>query len=344
MKQRSDGRWVKKITLPNGIRKYFYSSADTEKKANKDIEKQLLEYTQSEEKGRLFSDVANEWEKEHCKNLSYATCQRYKTYVSTAKNFLGGKYIKDITPQNIELFLSDMASKNYSSKTIKDQASVVKMIFKYSMIKGYVTNDVSFYITPPKGVKSVKREALTENEIDIVNNSIECTFGFLAYFLLYTGLRKGEALALQWKDIDFKNDIIRIYKSVYYESNTPHIKDTKTEAGNRNVVLLKCLKEKLVPQDPESYIFNNKGNILNKSFFTRQWEKYKLETGLKISAHQLRHTFVTILYEAGVDEKMSQTILGHSDITTTRNIYTHIREHKLTSVTNQINNFLSEAR
>ena len=343
MKRRKDGRWCKKVTLPDGTSKYFYSSADTERKANKDMDRQLIEYTQKKEIGMLFSDVADEWEKEHYRNLSYSTAQRYSTYVNAIKTHLYFMRIKEVTPQKIENFLNNMVLKNYSSKTIKDQTSVIKMIFKYSMIKEYIDKDISMYISPPKGVKPIKRNALTQAEILTVEDSINCTFGMFAYFLLYTGLRKGEALALQWKDIDLKNNLIHVTKSVYFESNTPNLKDTKTDAGNRDVILLDCLKEKLKSRHPDDYVFNKDGKIIDKSYFTRQWEKYKKESCLNITAHQLRHTFVTILYEAGIDEKLSQAILGHSDIVTTRNIYTHIRENKIYSATALLNDFLSKS-
>lgn len=343
MKQRKDGRWCKKIKLSNGDYKYFYSSESTEKKANNDIDRQLIEYAQKKDLGKLFKDVADEWEKEHCRNLSYATAQRYSIYVKAIKSALENMRIKDVTSQKLEMFLKRMTLQNYSSKTIKDQTSIIKMIFKYSMIKEYIDKDVSLYISSPKGVKPVKRNALTESQIKKVEENIDCTFGMLAYFLLYTGLRKGEALALQWKDIDLENNIIHISKSVYYESNTPALKDTKTEAGNRDVILLDCLKKKLKKGAPNDYVFNKDGRIIDKSYYTRQWEKYQKESGLDITAHQLRHTFVTILYEAGIDEKLSQTILGHSDITTTRNIYTHIRERKMESAATQLNDYLSKS-
>lgn len=343
MKQRKDGRWCKKVTLPNGKTKYFYSAAKTERQANKDFDRQLLEYTEKEEKGKKLVEVADEWEEQHCKHLSHSTICRYEIYLNAIRSAWHNEYIKNITPQKIENFLNDMVIKAYSTKTIKDQTAIIKMVFKYAMIKSYITQDATLYITSPKGIKPVKRQALTEEQIATVKNSLNCTFGFLAYFLLYTGMRKGELLALQWKDIDLNNNIIHVTKSTYFISNNPYIKDTKTEAGNRNIILLDCLKEKLSPQAPDEYVFNKNGRMIDKSYFTRQWEKYKKETGLNISAHQLRHTFVTILYEAGIDEKLSQTILGHSDITTTRNIYTHIRENKMESAALKLNAFLSKS-
>ena len=339
MKKRADGRYVKKVKLQDGTYKYFYSVASTLAKAEKDIQKQLLEFTQKEKKGKLFSEVSDEWEEEHYKNVEYATICRYTTYVNTLNGYFQGRYIKELTAMDIEYIMNDMARKNYSTKTIRDQLSVTKMIFHFAMIKQYIDNDVSFYIQAQKGKPSKQREPLTDTEIKIVNKSINCTFGLLAYFLLYTGLRKGELLALQWKDIDFANKLIHVYKSIYYESNKPCVKLPKTKAGVRDVILLDCLADKLKKKSDSDYVFEHDGGIIDKSYFTRQWKKYQTETGLDITAHQLRHTYATILFEAGIKEKDAQNLMGHSDIKVTQNIYTHIRQKRMNETANILNSF-----
>lgn len=344
MKKRKDGRYQRLFTI-NGKRICFYSSEDTEKKAMRDIEKQMLRYKEKEECGKLFEEVAEEWEEEHFRNIEYTTSQRYKTYKNSICDEFMGRYIKDIQAIEIDMFLQRMAKRNYSSKTIKDQLSVIKMIFRHAVINKYVDEDPSFYIKAVKGKQTEERLPLTTDEVNIVANSIDCTFGFLAYFLLYTGLRKGEALALQFKDIDFENNFINITKSVYFYSNKPIIKPPKTRAGERKVVLLDCVKKKLcsMPHTNENdYIFNIDGEIINKSNFTRRWKKYQEETGLKITAHQLRHTFATILYEANIQAKDAQILMGHSDIKVTQNIYTHIRSSQMAQTANRLNQYLSD--
>lgn len=67
---------------------------------------------------------------------------------------------------------------------------------------------------------------------------------------------------------------------------------------------------------------------MKKTYFTRQWERWQKESGISATAHQLRHTYATILYEAGIDVKDAQALMGHSDIAVTQNIYTHIRENR----------------
>lgn len=344
MKKRVDGRFCKKVKLPDGTIKYFYSSESTEARAERDIQKQLLNYRAKEEKGKLLLTVTEEWQAVHYKDLAYTTSRRYDIYVNAFNDYFDKRYIKDITAVEIEHFMQYLSAKQYSSKTIKDQLSVIKLIFKYALIHRYIENDVSSFISPEKGIAKKTREALTDIEILTVENSINCTFGLLAYFLLYTGLRKGEALALQWKDIDFENNVIHVNKSIYFESNNPHIKQPKTEAGKRDVILLDCLAKKLKKGASNDYVFGNKKNPINKSYFTRQWEKYKKESGLNITAHQLRHTYATILFEADIKEKDAQALMGHSDIRVTQNIYTHIRQSRMPETANKLNDYLAVKR
>lgn len=340
MKKRADGRYVKKIKLQDGTYKYFYSNAETSAKAERDIYSQLLEYNGKTIQGKKLIEVSDEWEEQHYDKIAYSTARRYETYVKAFNDYFHDEYIRDISAIGLTNFMQYLSSQNYSTKTIKDQLSVIKQIFKFAVIHRYVDTDVSVYIVPTKGVSAKKRDALTENEMKTVENSINCTFGLLAYFLLYTGLRKGEALALQWKDIDFDNKVIHIYKSVYYESNKPFIKQPKTSAGKRDIILLDCLAEKLKKGNSNDFVFTHNNQLMDKSYFTREWEKYKNESGLKITAHQLRHTFATILFEAGLPEKDTQTLMGHSDIKVTQNIYTHIRQQRLNDTAKKLNDYM----
>ena len=150
MKCRPDGRWQKAITI-GGKRKFFYSYAETEKKAERDILQQMLAYSEEEETGRLLEDVSDEWYDFHTSHLEYSTATRYKCYVKQLNEYFPKKYIKNITTNDVEETLLDMVSKDYSSKTIKDFLSVFKMIFKYAHKKKYIDEDVTFYISPPLG-------------------------------------------------------------------------------------------------------------------------------------------------------------------------------------------------
>ena len=348
MKKRKDGRYQKSKTI-NGKRIVFYSSESTERKAIRDIENQMLAYSQKEELGKTFGEVAEEWEESHYKNLEWQTERRYKSMVlhllDGFKSVKGFKkeYIKSISTKDIENFFEEMVRLKYSTKSLKDQMSVTKMIFKFAIIKGYIEKNVTEYLSPPKGTPKTVRQCLNDKEIKIVQDNTKNNFGLLAYFMMYTGLRKGEALALTYADIDRKNNVISVTKSIEHYGDMPRVKMPKTEAGTRSVPLLDVVKKVLPKGKKNQIVFSENGNYMRNSYFNRCWKNYCDETGLKITSHQLRHTFATLLYEWEIDVKDSQELLGHSDISTTRNIYTHIRQSRITDTTNRINAKLQNA-
>lgn len=100
MTKRADGRYVKTKTI-NGKKVFFYSTAKTEKLAERDFENQLLSYTEKVEKGKTFKEVADEWERKHYGELEYYTEYRYKSLVAHTVDEFGRKYIKDITSTDI---------------------------------------------------------------------------------------------------------------------------------------------------------------------------------------------------------------------------------------------------
>ena len=177
---------------------------------------------------------------------------------------------------------------------------------------------------------STKRRALTDEEIDLIKNNIEAPGGLFAYTLLYTGLRRGEILRLQYKDIDRENKLIHVNKSAYYTSNKRKIKTPKTESGVRDVILLPDLEKVLPKGKANKYIFSVTGKEPYSDDQARTlWENYCKATGLTVSPHYLRHNYATILFKSGVDVKTAQYLLGHSDIHTTMNIYTHLQKSML---------------
>lgn len=344
MKQRADGRWLKVKSI-NGKKVYFYSTAKTERAAIKDIEKQLVEYAEKDEKGKTFQEVAEEWQTTpRYTQLSPTTQKRYDILLNHAFKVFADDYIKNIQAEDIENFLTDLSEQGFASKTIKHQFSIFKIIFKYAKMKRYIANDETAYVTVPDGKKAVKRRALTEDEVKIVEKNATTGFGLFAYFLLNTGLRRGEALALQYRDLDYDKKVIHITKSAYYVGNQPKLKRPKTEAGTRDIVFPDCLIKILPRGKQTNYIFHypeKPDQIMTADVYERLWDKYQGQTGLDITAHMLRHTYATVLFEAGIDVKDAQNLMGHADIATTNNIYTHIREQRMADTADRLNAYLN---
>lgn len=335
MYQRPDGLFEKIVTI-DGKRVAFRG------KTEKEVTHKMLAYQEKKELGRTFQEVAEEWKEEHWQTIEYNTTKGYNPAFNRAMDEFQDDYIKEITANQINSFIIAFSKKGYARKTVSTQRLVLNMIFEYAVLQGDIQYNPAEYVTIPKNLSHKRRDMPSEEDILKVKESINYNMGFFAYFVLYTGCRRGEALALQYKDIDRVKKIIKIEKSVYYVGNTPHIKRPKTEAGTREIILLDKLLEKLPKGKPQDYLFPSKsGGIIGASQFERNWDIYQKETGLTITPHQLRHAYATILFEAGIPEKDAQELLGHANISITHDIYTHItrtRKEHTAKLLNEFNN------
>lgn len=191
--------------------------------------------------------------------------------------------------------------------------------------------------------------------------------GTIYILALGTGLRLGELLALKWIDINFKDKYISVNKSIKstysIDSNgnrkfevieqTPKTKNSIRTVPLTNSILellQRYRKEKIIERDSniDIYFDNNlvfctpTGNYLNESNVRKTFKRILNRCDLKeIRFHDLRHTFATRLFENGVPPKTVQTLLGHSDIATTLNIYTHVMKNTKDEAINKID-FLFE--
>lgn len=340
MKRRPDGRFQKRITLPNGKSKFLYSSANSEREAVKDFNRQMLALETDYKNKYLFSNVADEWNTEYRKRISDIN---YRKNTKAAYNriieYFDGYYIEDMTAPAINQFINSLALLKLGKKTVASHHSILNMIFKFAILHGYITYNVVQNIPLPPNLPQKRRELPSDRELEIVNSHYE-GFDFLPYFLLNTGLRMSEALALDIeKDIDFVNKTISVNKHLLHDGNKPVIENkAKTEAGERSVILLDRVAEKISKKNGLLFC-NDDGTPYTKKQLQLRWAKYQSNYGVTLTAHQLRHGFATMLFEAGIDEKDAQELMGHADITTTRSIYTHIRNKRRDETAKKLNDF-----
>ena len=334
MKKRADGRYVKVITDPKTKKRVsFYGNTI------KEVNQKLLNYERKQTDGKTFGEVANEWWEDAENQLANQTVGNYRTAMRRAIEYFGDDYIKDIISKDVQKFLNHLAKQGYAQKTIKNHLIVINRIFTYAGIEeGNITYN-SKYVKVPKGSgKTTRTPATLDEEKKILESDHPWLFPPIA---LLTGLRKGEILALQWKDINFEQSIISITKEVEHINNRPNIKEPKTENGIRIVPLLNTLKKKLLPfiGKPEHYIISDDGGItpLRKQRYNVLYSKYQQEVGISCTAHQLRHSYATIAVEENAGVKELQNALGHADIATTMNIYTAVRKRNVENLAATLN-------
>ena len=273
------------------------------------------------------------------------TARNYaERYERNIKDIIGNKLLSEVKPIDCQKIFLKMAEEGYRTSTIAQ----VRLSL-YNMLEFAKENDVILINPCKKSVKSnmgqpsAKREALT---IGNQKKFLETIFGY-SYenqyrFVLQTGLRAGELIGLRWSDIDFDERTIKIQRSMEFRYSTKEwmTGPPKSKAGLRTIPLtdeairiLKNQKAKNRQINPmplewsETVFLCREGTPVKNSTYDTALFKYCDKAGIpRISMHILRHTFATRCIEAGMKPKTLQTIMGHSNISITMNLYVHMTD------------------
>lgn len=319
------------IRLIDGKRVAFRGKTDAE------VEKKMLAWRGEQKERTRFQVVAEAWWKESEPDWSYNTAKGYTASYNRAIEHFGKTYVADITPEDVKTYVDDFSRGGRSRKVVVTQLQVIRQILDYAVLKQYLSMNPARAVKPQRNLPRQHRPAPTRAEIELIKTyAREYLFPFLIYM---TGARWGEACALRGEDIDRKNKLIHIRSSVYYVGTAPYIKDTKTEAGCRDVPLLDALDSVLPEKLPKGYLFSSDGGKtpMRKRTADRMYDTFRTQTGVKSTAHQIRHGYATALYEAGIDYKMAQKLLGHAQLSTTMDLYTDIRDDTIQSAAAAMN-------
>ena len=327
----------------NGKRVAFRGRSDRE------VDQKIAEYNAALEtaKDPLFRDVSAAWEEDHLPTLSPNTARNYKAQNKIVTEHFGDRRISEIEPADIQAYLS--SHKTQARKTVTNRLLTLNLIFNFAILQGYIRYNPCISCRIPKGLKVSHRAAPTEKETAVIKKFAADPDGLMAALILCTGCRKGEAMGLLTSDIDRKAKALTISRSIYFDGNKPRVKSPKSTAGYRTTPLPDFLL-KLLPrgtgktarplfpsaEDPTAY--------MTQSQYKHMWERWQKKTGLQLSAHQIRHGYATILYEAGIQAKDAQVFLGHAQLSTTMDIYTHIRQDRLTKTNAAVNKAINSIK
>lgn len=329
--EQPDGSFKRKTVYGHSPEELEFKTKKAQVQAREALEKAL---------NPTFEDIADEWNEEHEKEVSHYTYSGYQAPLKNLKEEFGAELIKDITPLDIQRFINQLGKKGYAKHTISIRKIVASLIFDYAIIKGLMQFNPTSTVKIPKSAPKTARELPSDKDINTVKESVDQQFGLFAYLVLYTGCRRGEALALKYEDIDFNNNTISINKVVVFEFNKPKIYHrAKSKDGIRTIPLLTPLKNVLKKKTGD--IFNINKELLTLSQFQGQWNKYTESTGINLTPHQLRHAFATICFDAGLSPKDASQILGHSKIELTLDVYTHIKQSRTQETANKLNEYLN---
>lgn len=254
--------------------------------------------------------------------------------------------IVNITPKTAKDFIESLETNNRRRICYNLLTDMFDRLIDYRLIK----LNVMKLFALPLDKEEIKNKAtsndsrtlfLNNNELNQIFNAMKNTkfgrskFLDIAQFILYTGLRVGEACALTWADIDFDTNTITINKS--YSYLTKKVTTTKTSSGTRIIPLFENAREillKLKKGKPHQRLFGN----INSNSFSTTFRAICKSLNINSSPHSLRHTFASKCYEMGIDPKVVQGWLGHKSVNVTLDIYTQISQEKEQQQIQKINN------
>ena len=371
IKKRSDGLYQCSITVgrkPDGKpqRKTIYA------KTLKELEFKASEYKRHMRHGTLSSDekmtfgqLAEVWLRDYKPSISITTRNMYKMILNSyLLPELAAYKLKDLKPHHLQSIINRMADSGKAQSTLKKVKITAAQILQIAMDNDVVYRNVFSKASIPD-IAEAKRRPLTDDEVTLITNTYTGhRMGVPALLLLYCGLRRGELIALTWNDISIKNKTITVNKAAVFDNNQALVQSPKTEAGIRTVPLpdaiLDAVRAARKAAETTMVCPAADGLLMTKTAFNKAWKSYmhylNIQAGGRdasrshpkvvavdnLTPHMFRHTYATILYNAGVDVKSAQRFLGHADINVTLKIYTHLTAQKEQDAIASLNRHLSQ--
>lgn len=360
---RADGRFEGRVTI-HGKTKYLYGKSEAECK------KKLRTYIQGYFDKCLDSDAYSlyKYSLEYLNNKQYvierSTYNRLENIVNVQirNSKVGEMQLPDIKHNELQQFFNSLAlgtDKCYGYTTIKTIYTFVKSVFDYARINEDVESNSMLKVRLPKEeyCKNKRKEtfSLSPGQIvkfkalclrkNAINDNYKYRYGLTLLLMLNTGLRIGEAIALEWGDINFSTGIIKINKSMQYnvkvdgqEKRKSFIKSPKTKKSNRIIPINDEIKFIL----NEIQNMNSWSKIESDIVCCSETGGYALPRSIQRSlsiiidgselpymwVHLLRHTFGSELIRRGVEISIVSRLMGHSNTTTTYNTYIHVLEEE----------------
>ena len=259
-------------------------------------------------------------------NLRARTVQGYKDYLNLRLvPYFGNMKISDIQLYDIQRFINSLATE-LSSETIKKYKNCLSNIFNCAVRWNFLKYNPCAGVVIPKGLDtSIKPVFLTQEEVSILLDCLKdekLKYQIIVRLALQCGMRRSEILGLTWNAIDLENNTISIYQATStIKGLGTIISGTKNNSSIRTIYAKQEIIDliKKLPKN-EELIF---GYIHNDTV-TKWFNKFLKRHNLKhMRFHDLRHTHATLLIANGIDMKTVSSRLGHSNISTTMNIYTH---------------------
>ena len=329
----------------------------TAKQIEKELNKQAVLFEEACMNGFMtsatkFSEFAERWKQEYAKNnLKQTTIDNMSHTINRINEEIGHFRLDKINTriiQNLIVSLSEGDEKKgykpLCAKTVKNYISYVSSVFDYAIrLEMLIRNPCRNANIPT--VKRTERDMYSIDEAQTFIDTLikSAPLMYQCYFILaiYSGFRRGELSGLTWDNIDFKNHVITIEKALYHIKDKGNVLDApKTTASYRSLKLpeiiftyLKRLQDFYESEsvrlgtkwEENNFVFKrSEGQVLSPSAPSKWLCKFCDREGLRhVTPHSFRHLAASLMIDAGASVKTVQACLGHSDASTTLNIYAH---------------------
>ncbi len=274
-----------------------------------------------------------------------------RTYEQHIKPHFKGRKIKDIKAENIQRLLN-LESKKLSKRTLSRLKVILNGVFNQAYKNEIIKKNPVPLTQFPKYPSEKERRVMTKEEQNIFLKYVrKLYYGDIFEVALSTGMRNGELRGLEWKDVDFDEKVIHVCGTLVYSATKGYYKTSpKTRTSKRDIpmldnvyTILKTRKErqselkKLLEDKWKSYpglenlVFcKDNGNLIEHTvmqYYIKHIQELIRKDGIefkKISVHTLRHTFATRCIENGMQPQVLKSILGHSSLAMTMDLYSHV--------------------
>ncbi len=286
----------------------------------------------------IFKEVALLWKDQ---KRQYVRPSTYATYTQLCNSLILPAFGDGPLPDEaaVQSFITDLLNRGFAVKTVKDTVLVLNMIIRLGEKLGawpptrYTVHYPS-QLEKPHHVQTFPTSHINKLISHIVSHPTPRNLGLM--ICIFSGLRIGEICGLQWKDVDFREGVLRVNKTVqriyladdqmrqYYVS----VDKPKTPSSIRDIPIPANLKALLKPYkrtaSQDYYVVSGKASPLEPRTYRDYFYRLLRQLGLpKTRFHALRHSFATRCIESKCDYKTVSAILGHSSIATTLNLYVH---------------------